>query len=67
MEGSMAYLTCPSCNMTVFDRNPLAAPRNCPRCAKRGSTVELERIPRLEGGAAASVLRGEERKSGVSK
>ena len=56
----MAYLTCPSCNMTVFDRNPLASPRNCPRCARRGGNlVELERIPRLEGGAAASLLRGE--------
>ena len=55
----MAYLTCPRCSMTVFDRNPLAAPRNCPRCAQRGATVELERIPRLEGGAAASVLRAE--------
>ena len=56
----MAYLTCPSCSMTIFDRNPLASPRNCPRCARRrGSEVELERIQRLEGGAAASVLRGE--------
>ena len=56
----MAYLTCPNCNMTIFDRNPLASPRNCPRCARRGrGAVELERIPRLEGGAAASVLRGE--------
>jgi hypothetical protein len=63
----MAYLNCPRCNVTIFDRNPLASPRNCPRCARRGSTVELERIPRLEGGAAASVLSGEGGKSGVSK
>lgn len=55
----MAYLSCPSCSMTIFDRNPLASPRNCPRCARRGhASVELERIPRLEGGAAASLLRG---------
>jgi hypothetical protein len=54
----MAYLTCPSCNLTLFDRNPLASPRHCPRCSRRGSPVELERIPQLEGGAAASVLRG---------
>ncbi len=55
----MAYLRCPGCGMTVFDRNPLAAPRQCPRCtARRGLIVELERIPRLGGAAAASLLKG---------
>ena len=55
----MAYLRCPGCGMTVFDRNPLAAPRQCARCAsRRGLIVELERVPPLGGGAAASVLRG---------
>jgi len=54
----MAYLTCPSCNMTLFDRNPLAPPRTCPHCARRrGLTIELERVPTRTGNAAASVLR----------
>jgi DNA-directed RNA polymerase subunit RPC12/RpoP len=54
----MAYLACPECGITIFDRNPLVAPEKCPRCsARRGIVVMLERIPRLGGGAAASVLR----------
>ena len=54
----MAYLTCPACGITIFDRNPLVAPDKCPRCsARRGIVVMLERIPRLGGGAAASILR----------
>jgi hypothetical protein len=38
----MSYLSCPSCGLTLFDRNPLTSPRECPRCARRGSSVELE-------------------------
>jgi predicted Zn-ribbon and HTH transcriptional regulator len=53
----MSYLRCPSCGLTMFDRNPLASPLNCPRCARRRSlAVELERVPKLRGAAAASVL-----------
>jgi ribosomal protein S27AE len=53
----MTYLTCPRCGLTIFDRNPLASPRNCPRCARRQAlAVELERVPKMHGGAAASVL-----------
>jgi hypothetical protein len=53
----MTYLSCPSCGLTMFDRNPLASPRNCPRCARRrAASIELQRIPKLRGGAAASVL-----------
>jgi hypothetical protein len=52
----MAYLSCPKCHLTLFDRNPLTSPRHCPRCARRGAAVELERKPRTDGAAAASVL-----------
>jgi hypothetical protein len=52
----VSYLTCPSCGLTVFDRNPLVSPRHCPRCRKRGQTAELERVATLRGGATASVL-----------
>ena len=53
----MAYLSCPSCGMTLFDRNPLTAPRHCGRCARRhGAAIELERVTKLGGAAAASVL-----------
>jgi hypothetical protein len=38
----MSYLSCPSCGLTLFDRNPLTSPRECPRCASRGASVELE-------------------------
>lgn len=52
----MSYLRCPGCGLTMFDRNPLASPLNCPRCARRALAVELERVPKLRGNAAASVL-----------
>ena len=55
----MAYLNCPKCGLTMFDRNPLTSPRHCPRCARRGGTsIELERISTSRGGAAASLLDG---------
>ena len=55
----MAYLSCPNCGLTVFDRNPLMSPRHCPRCARRrGAVVELERKARAQGAAAASLLGG---------
>lgn len=53
----MSYLTCPSCGLTLFDRNPLTSPLHCPRCARGDLSVELERKPRTEGAAAASLLR----------
>jgi DNA-directed RNA polymerase subunit RPC12/RpoP len=52
----MAYLRCPDCGVTIFDRNPLSSPLNCPRCARRALAVELERVPKVRGTAAASVL-----------
>jgi ketosteroid isomerase-like protein len=53
----MSYLSCPSCGLTMFDRNPLTSPRHCPRCARRnGASIELERVSKLTGGAAASLL-----------
>ena len=52
----MSYLSCPSCGLTLFDRNPLTSPRRCPRCFRRGETVELEWAPFARGRAAASVL-----------
>jgi hypothetical protein len=53
----MAYLNCPKCGLTMFDRNPLTSPRHCPRCARRrGTSIELERIATSGGGAAASLL-----------
>ena len=55
----MSYLVCPSCGLALFDRNPLTSPRHCARCARRGRTVELERVQRPGAGAAAgSVLGG---------
>jgi ssDNA-binding Zn-finger/Zn-ribbon topoisomerase 1 len=55
----MAYLNCPKCGLTMFDRNPLTSPRHCPRCARRrGVSIELERKSSVEGGAAASLLGG---------
>lgn len=58
----MAYLKCPNCGLTMFDRNPLTSPRNCPRCARpNGASIELERISRAEGAAAASLLGGQRR------
>ena len=56
----MSYLTCPSCGLTLFDRNPLTSPRRCPRCARQGRNVELERVTNLRGRAAASLLSREE-------
>jgi hypothetical protein len=59
----MAYLRCPNCGLTLFDRNPLTSPRHCPRCARRNrASIELERISRVEGAAAASVLGGTSRR-----
>ncbi len=52
----MAYLSCPKCGLTLFDRNPLTSPRHCPRCARRGGAIELERKPGARGAAAASLL-----------
>jgi hypothetical protein len=52
----VSYLTCPSCGLTLFDRNPLTSPRRCPRCARQGRSVELERVTNLRGRAAASLL-----------
>ncbi len=55
----MAYLNCPKCGLTMFDRNPLTSPRHCPRCARRGGEeIDLERITKTGGGAAASLLGG---------
>jgi hypothetical protein len=55
----MAYLNCPKCGLTMFDRNPLTSPRHCPRCARRGgASIELERTTKLGRGAAASLLGG---------
>ena len=55
----MAYLSCPNCGLTMFDRNPLTSPRHCPRCARRnGESIELEQTPNLKGAAAASLLDG---------
>jgi hypothetical protein len=52
----MSYLSCPNCALTVFDRNPLESPRRCPRCARRGMTVDLEAATRVRGRAPASPL-----------
>jgi hypothetical protein len=53
----MTYLRCPGCGLTIFDRNPLTSPRQCPRCARRrGASIELERVSRKSGAATASVL-----------
>lgn len=52
----MSYLTCPSCGLTIFDRNPLTSPRRCPRCARRELNIEFERMAKRLGGAAASLL-----------
>jgi hypothetical protein len=53
----VSYLSCPKCGLTMFDRNPLTSPRDCPRCSRRGTSVELERVSLAQGQAAASVLR----------
>ena len=53
----MSYLRCPECGLTMFDRNPLSSPLNCPRCSRQRSAVLLERVLQLRAGrAAASVL-----------
>jgi DNA-directed RNA polymerase subunit RPC12/RpoP len=54
----MSYLRCPTCGLTMFDRNPLSSPLNCPRCSRRRLAVELERVTNPQGGAAATVLEG---------
>jgi hypothetical protein len=56
LEDRLAYLTCPRCHITLFDRNPLATPHPCPRCSRRGLEIELQRLSQVEGRAAASVL-----------
>jgi hypothetical protein len=64
----MAYLNCPNCGLTMFDRNPLTSPRHCPRCVRRGgASIELERIAKLRGGAAASLLGGMLRREGAQE
>jgi hypothetical protein len=55
----MPYLTCPSCGLTVFDRNPLTSPRHCPRCARRAREVDLEPLAQRRGREASAQLRGE--------
>jgi len=52
----VSYLTCPKCGLTLFDRNPLTSPRRCPRCARHALTVELVRVTKRGGRAAASLL-----------
>jgi hypothetical protein len=64
----VAYLSCPDCGTTYFDRNPLTSPHRCPRCAiSQGKTVELRRSTGRGGAAAASLLRPpfRERRRGV--
>jgi hypothetical protein len=55
-ETPVSYLSCPSCGLTLFDRNPLTSPRRCPRCARRKLTIELVRVAKRRGRAAASLL-----------
>jgi hypothetical protein len=52
----VSYLMCPSCGLTLFDRNPLTSPRRCPRCARHARSVELDRVTNPPGRAAASLL-----------
>jgi hypothetical protein len=56
----VSYLSCRSCGLTLFDRNPLTSPRRCPRCARRGLSMDLEPVEKLRGRAAASVLGGQD-------
>jgi hypothetical protein len=56
----VSYLSCPNCGLTLFDRNPLTSPRRCPRCARRGLSMDLEPAEKLRGRATASVLGGQE-------
>jgi DNA-directed RNA polymerase subunit RPC12/RpoP len=56
----VSYLSCTSCGLTLFDRNPLTSPRRCPRCARRGLSMDLEPVEKLRGRAAASVLGGQD-------
>jgi len=53
----VSYLTCPSCGLTIFDRNPLTSPRRCPRCARRALIVDLERVARVRDRAAVLLRR----------
>jgi hypothetical protein len=55
----MSYLRCPDCGLTMFDRNPLSSPVNCPRCSRRSSAVLLERVLQLRAGRAAASVLGE--------
>jgi hypothetical protein len=59
----VSYLTCSNCGLTLFDRNPLSSPRHCPRCARLGLTIDLERVASKRARAAASLLSGQEPKS----
>ena len=52
-EHPVPYLTCPSCGLTLIDRNPLTSPRRCPRCARRSLTIELEPVAKLRRRAAS--------------
>jgi endogenous inhibitor of DNA gyrase (YacG/DUF329 family) len=54
----VSYLTCPSCGLTVFERNPLTSPRRCPRCARRAREVDLEPVAKRRGREASALLRG---------
>jgi hypothetical protein len=53
----VSYLNCPSCGLTLFDRNPLTSPRQCPRCARRALRVDLQRVARVRDRAAALLRR----------
>ena len=53
----MSYLSCPDCGLTLFDRNPLTSPRHCPRCRRRGFSVELEPGAREAPSFSDGVLR----------
>jgi hypothetical protein len=55
----MSYLSCPSCKLTLFERNPLTSPRHCPRCARRGSLVELEPGARSAPSFSSGILGAE--------
>jgi endogenous inhibitor of DNA gyrase (YacG/DUF329 family) len=53
----VSYLTCPSCGLTLIDRNPLTSPRQCPRCARRARRIDLQRVARVRDRAAALLRR----------
>jgi hypothetical protein len=53
----MSYLSCPECRLTLFDRDPLTSPRHCPRCARRGSSIELQPGARSAPSFSVGLLR----------